>query len=73
MTDSITESNSFERNANAVVLDQKYFLVRLVYKGRSHNLYLGKLIKLIDSVALNKDDPNTYCLVEMKRYYRISI
>ena len=68
MSDSITESNSFERNANAVVLDHKYFLVRLIYKGRSHNLYLGNLVNLIGSVALNKDDPNTYYLVEMKRY-----
>ncbi|CAD8089653.1 unnamed protein product [Paramecium primaurelia] len=66
MSDSITESNSFERNANAVVLDHKYFLVRLIYKGRSHNLYLGNQVNLIGSVALNKDDPNTYYLVEMK-------
>ncbi|CAK59270.1 unnamed protein product (macronuclear) [Paramecium tetraurelia] len=66
MSDSITESNSFERNANAVVLDHKYFLVRLIYKGRSHNLYLGNQLDLIGSVALNKDDPNIYYLVEMK-------
>ncbi|CAD8119495.1 unnamed protein product [Paramecium sonneborni] len=56
MSDSITESNSFERNAKAVVLGEQYYLVRLIYKGRSHNLYL----------ALDKFDPNTYYLVEMK-------
>lgn len=51
MSEVNTESHSFDKNPSAVILKPKdrnnvehfYFLVRLIYKGASHNVYLGNI------------------------------